>query len=311
MYRMNSESKGDKDPFRDIKQLALNLSTKFKNDGSRIAWVSTRLPASFSGSSTTEDVMLSSIYSTNGILSIAAADLALPKIGLETLVLMASNSMTFKADFLNRVRMNTIQGYQIFSPIGFLMYPCKFAGFCKECESCDVSQSTGYFDRTNYDVVSFYRNRLAYQGIDHEVVPVTYVNLLRNESSLSKPAPAIPTPASSPYQQPVASADYELSTSPSSCLQKCSSLQTDPLSFEDAKQTSYETGRDYSSDSNFLDSSVDAPIRNSVKTPLGPKIQDGKCSSTGKNTCWNFKKNGFSAFTVFFRICRILWKVLS
>lgn len=52
--------------------------------------------------------------------------------------------------------MNTIQGYQIFSPIGFLMYPCKFAGFCKECESCDVSQSTGYFDRTNYDVVSFY-----------------------------------------------------------------------------------------------------------------------------------------------------------
>lgn len=103
MYRMNSESKGDKDPFRDIKQLALNLSTKFKNDGSRIAWVSTRLPASFSGSSTTEDVMLSSIYSTNGILSIAAADLALPKIGLETLVLMASNSMTFKADFLNRV----------------------------------------------------------------------------------------------------------------------------------------------------------------------------------------------------------------
>lgn len=36
------------------------------------------------------------------------------------------------------------------------MYPCSFAGFCKDCESCDVSQASGYFDRTNYDVVSFY-----------------------------------------------------------------------------------------------------------------------------------------------------------
>lgn len=103
MYRQNSESKGDLDPFRDIKLLALDLSTKFKNDGSRIAWVSARLPLALSGPSSTEDIMLSSIYSSNGLLSIAAADLALPKIGLETLVLMASNSMTFKADFLNRV----------------------------------------------------------------------------------------------------------------------------------------------------------------------------------------------------------------
>lgn len=103
MYRAGSESKGDLDPFRDIKLLALDLSTKFKNDGSRIAWVSIRLPSTYSGPSKTEDIMLSSIYSTNELLSIAAADLALPKIGLETLVLMASNSMTFKADFLNRV----------------------------------------------------------------------------------------------------------------------------------------------------------------------------------------------------------------
>lgn len=52
--------------------------------------------------------------------------------------------------------MNTIQGFQIFSPIGFMMYPCKYAHFCKECETCDVSQGSGYFDKTNFDVVSFY-----------------------------------------------------------------------------------------------------------------------------------------------------------
>lgn len=55
-----------------------------------------------------------------------------------------------------QVRMNTIQGFQIYSPIGFMMYPCNFAHFCKECDNCDVSQAAGYFDSTNYDVVSFY-----------------------------------------------------------------------------------------------------------------------------------------------------------
>lgn len=47
--------------------------------------------------------MLNSIYSRNEILSVAVADLSLPKIGLESLVLLGSTSMVFKADFLNRV----------------------------------------------------------------------------------------------------------------------------------------------------------------------------------------------------------------
>lgn len=52
--------------------------------------------------------------------------------------------------------MNAIQGFQVFSPIGFVMYPCNMANFCKVCESCDVSQASGYFDQYNSDVVAFY-----------------------------------------------------------------------------------------------------------------------------------------------------------
>lgn len=52
--------------------------------------------------------------------------------------------------------MNTVQGFQIFSPIGFMMYPCNFLNLCKDCETCDVSQSAGYFDRNNTDVIAFY-----------------------------------------------------------------------------------------------------------------------------------------------------------
>lgn len=52
--------------------------------------------------------------------------------------------------------MNTVEGFQVFSPIGFEMYPCKFANLCKECETCDVSQSAGYFDTENNDIITFY-----------------------------------------------------------------------------------------------------------------------------------------------------------
>uniref|UniRef100_A0A1I8PIR6 Hexosyltransferase n=1 Tax=Stomoxys calcitrans TaxID=35570 RepID=A0A1I8PIR6_STOCA len=174
MYRPDSESKGEMDPFKLIKTLALDLSSKYKTDGSRIAWVSIRLPAAFNEPSPAEDVMLNSLYGRDEILSIAVADLALPKIGLDSLVLMASNSISFKPDFLNRVRMNTIQGFQIYSPIGFMMYPCKLAGFCKECDTCDVSQSTGYFDKWNYDIISFYsRDYVQARKLVETSVPIT------------------------------------------------------------------------------------------------------------------------------------------
>lgn len=156
LYGLDSPSKGNEDKFNDLKNLALELSKKFKADGSRIAWVSIRLPAIYSQRPEADDIMINSMYGKNQILSLAVIDLALRKIGLDSLVMLGSNSMSIKADFLNRVRMNTIQGFQIYSPIGFMMYPCNFAHFCKECDNCDVSQAAGYFDSTNYDVVSFY-----------------------------------------------------------------------------------------------------------------------------------------------------------
>jgi chondroitin polymerizing factor len=156
MYREKSSSKGNDDVFLAVKNLALSLTEKYKNDGSRIAWVSIRLPVEFSADFDENDVLLSSMYGRNEILSFAATDLALRKIGLESLVMICSNSAAFRPDFLNRVRMNTIQGFQVFSPIGFTLYPCRWTKMCKECDSCDVAQSSGYFDRHNYDVISFY-----------------------------------------------------------------------------------------------------------------------------------------------------------
>ncbi|KAH8367529.1 hypothetical protein KR200_008803 [Drosophila serrata] len=157
LYRLDSPSKGDEDPFKALKTLALDLSSKYKTDGSRIAWVSIRLPEQLSDPIDPQAWLLhASMYGPRQLLSLVVADLALPKLGLESLVLLATPGMGFKADFLNRVRMNTIQGFQVYAPIGFQMYPCRWAQFCRECDTCDVSQSSGYFDRRNHDVIAFY-----------------------------------------------------------------------------------------------------------------------------------------------------------
>ncbi|EDW62593.2 chondroitin sulfate synthase 2 [Drosophila virilis] len=175
LYRFDSPSKGDDDPFKTLKKLALDLSTKYKTDGSRIAWVSIRLPEQLSAPIKPDDWLLhASMYGSQQLLSLAVADLALPKLGLESLVLLAPPGMLFRTDFLNRVRMNTIQGFQVYAPIGFQLYPCNWAHFCKECDTCDISQSSGYFDRQNHDVIAFYSRDYvqARKLLDHLGLPI-------------------------------------------------------------------------------------------------------------------------------------------
>lgn len=103
LYEANSPSKAKDDKFADLKSIALQLSEKYKNDGSRIAWVSIRLPERLSQSAKTEAAMFNSVYANQEILSFAVTDLALRKIGLDSLVMICSNGMTYKSDVLNRV----------------------------------------------------------------------------------------------------------------------------------------------------------------------------------------------------------------
>lgn len=65
-------------------------------------------------------------------------------------------TIDFEIISILQVRMNTVQGFQVFSPIGFSMYPCSYTNLCKECDTCDVSQSAGHFNIENNDVISFY-----------------------------------------------------------------------------------------------------------------------------------------------------------
>ena len=112
LYNSDASNKGKSDVFYELKNIAIETSKRIKSDDSRIAWVSIRLPIEYDCKYQESDEMLSSMYAKQEILSLASTDLALRKIGLESLVLLFSNVVNFKNDFLNRVRMNTIQGFQ-------------------------------------------------------------------------------------------------------------------------------------------------------------------------------------------------------
>lgn len=154
LYDADTGVKQQEDSFLSLKNLALSLTETYKSDGSKIAWVSVRLPETVKLDP--KEMLLNSVYGKRELLSLAVTDLALRKIGLDSLVMLMPNSARFYPDFLNRVRMNTIQSFQIYSPVGFTNYPCKFTSFCKECDACDVSQASGYFDMHNFDVLAFY-----------------------------------------------------------------------------------------------------------------------------------------------------------
>lgn len=104
LYQAESPSKSKEDAFHGLKSTALRLSEKYKTDGSRIAWVSIRLPEKFNDLYPKDSAAaINSVYGRQEIISLVMTDLALRKIGLESLVMIVSNDMKFKSDFLNRV----------------------------------------------------------------------------------------------------------------------------------------------------------------------------------------------------------------
>lgn len=142
LYQYDTPSKGVQDKFGQLKNLTISLSNKFKSDDGRVAWVSIRLP------STAKYVNIDEY----GVLNFAIIDLSLKKIGLETIVLVLDPYADVHPDFLNRVRMNTIMNFQIFSTIPFREYNANVS----LSEKLDVNKMSGHFDKEEYKYLSFY-----------------------------------------------------------------------------------------------------------------------------------------------------------
>ncbi|CAH1960937.1 unnamed protein product [Acanthoscelides obtectus] len=95
LYQYNSGSKGTNDVFGEVKNFVTKTASRYKNDDAKIQWVSVRLPES-SKPVYVEDVQ---------VLNFAVVDLALKKIGLESLCLILDVYCNITVDFLNRVSL--------------------------------------------------------------------------------------------------------------------------------------------------------------------------------------------------------------
>lgn len=166
IYQANSASKGKTDIFIDIKNFALKMSALYRDQDAKIAWVSIRLPS-------TEYVTLTQYKSLN----FAVVDLALKKIGADNLVLILDPYVNITTTFLNRVRMNTIEKFQVFSPIPFRQYNPKVSLHYV----LEISKNSGHFDTETYNYISFY-------GVDYVQARKTMKNqvpIIRVDNDIS------------------------------------------------------------------------------------------------------------------------------
>lgn len=144
IYEYNVPGKGTKDDiFQDFKNQAVSLTKTYQRDDNRVAWVSIKLPSS-------ENRAME-----EALLYFAVVDIAMRKFNSDSLILIGSPEMEIRIEYLNRVRMNTIQGWQIFSPIPFSEYNPTITKIPAQ-QYMDINKRQGRFDIHNTLHISFY-----------------------------------------------------------------------------------------------------------------------------------------------------------
>ncbi|KZC05455.1 Chondroitin sulfate synthase 2 [Dufourea novaeangliae] len=180
LYNYGSTSKGNGDIFYDIKQYALTLADKYKKYQSKITWLSIRLPSNVAS------------IELDPILNIAVTDLCIKKFSPESLILFVETGIQLRLDYLNRIRMNTINQYQIFSPIPFVEFHPDIVHMndVKQADT-DINRNHGRYDEYNYNNIAFYvRDYNTMRRTAENSIPITHSD--RDIPSILKPSKDLP-----------------------------------------------------------------------------------------------------------------------
>ncbi|XP_071454752.1 chondroitin sulfate synthase 2 [Hetaerina americana] len=176
LYDPLMPGKGTKDDiFGKVKGEALSVGSTLRAaptgpvGGSGIAWVSLKSP-------------------TGGLRvpEFAILDMAVKKVMPDSLLLYTRPNAILHLDFMNRVRMNTILGWQVFSPIPFAEYHPEvvYTGpdLINRPVELDVNKSYGHFDSFDVEHLSFYaKDYLTARKKIEDEVP-----LVRNDKDVSR-----------------------------------------------------------------------------------------------------------------------------
>uniref|UniRef100_A0A1B6C963 Hexosyltransferase n=1 Tax=Clastoptera arizonana TaxID=38151 RepID=A0A1B6C963_9HEMI len=181
MYAPDDPSKGDEDVFKEIKDTSISLSKKFEKSNSFIKWVSVRIPS--------KDSDYNIIH--ENFLDFAIVDLAIKKFSPESLILYAHSNMEIKLDYFNRVRMNTIPQFQVFSAIPFTEFhpDIVYSDALPRPPELDINKNYGHYDSKNTKFISFFaKDYLDARDAINSVIP-----LIKSDRDILKFAPLTDT----------------------------------------------------------------------------------------------------------------------
>ncbi|XP_050044474.1 chondroitin sulfate glucuronyltransferase [Dermacentor andersoni] len=131
---------GVPDVFGNIRSFAVSSSNRFRKSNAKLATISIRIP---------EDRRVPSDF--------ALIDLVVRKLPQDSLILLCQAGMEIRTDYLNRVRMNTVSGVQVFLPIPFTQYhPIITEQDPVAPAFLELKRENGFFDSNNFKHFSFY-----------------------------------------------------------------------------------------------------------------------------------------------------------
>ncbi|KAH7961877.1 hypothetical protein HPB52_013007 [Rhipicephalus sanguineus] len=131
---------GVPDVFGNIRSFAVSSSNRFRRSNAKLATISIRIP---------EDRRVPSDF--------ALIDLVVRKLPQDSLILLCQTGMEIRADYLNRVRMNTVSGVQVFLPVPFTQYhPVITEQDPVAPAFLELKRENGFFDSNNFKHFSFY-----------------------------------------------------------------------------------------------------------------------------------------------------------
>ncbi|KAK4314086.1 hypothetical protein Pmani_014616 [Petrolisthes manimaculis] len=157
LYKPGVSSGGDnKDIYKPLKDLARKLTQEYEETEAKVKWMPIHMDQHSQQPST-----------------LALLDLVVKKIQKDALVMLTHHSAVFTSDFLNRIRMNTIQGWQVFSMVPFTQYHQEAVLDQGSYMRMDVNRNNGHFDTYNYDHISFYvADYTAARKSESEAIPI-------------------------------------------------------------------------------------------------------------------------------------------
>lgn len=164
---LQGQTAGDSqtDPYGALKNLINTYNNKYQTEGAKISYVG--------------------IKSHDGTLPLTFGiiDLISKKFPPDTLFVVCQPGMEIRTEYLNRVRMNTIAGWQVFFPIPFAQYHPDIIYKAKTYPNAiEINKNYGHFDAHIFDYFSFYiSDYLAGRKLTNKKIPIA-----RSERDMKK-----------------------------------------------------------------------------------------------------------------------------